>query len=153
MRADVDERLLAAEVPTVEEFVVGRQRAQEVGVRAVRQERDLRRRNASALEVLDEPVGDRRDLPGMPQEKVLEPRHEREHRLVAQEAELARDVDLQVGDVVDVRHAAQPLHQDGHEAERERLRLDEDPVGLRVGQRSEQCGGSEAEVVRQPQRG
>src|SRR5207248_1872702 len=69
VRPDVDEGLLAAKTPSLEQVLVGGQRPEEVRVGTVRKERDLGRRDPSALEMLDEAVGDGRDLPGLPEEE------------------------------------------------------------------------------------
>jgi hypothetical protein len=70
--------------------------------------------------------------------------------VVAEEAELAGQLHLEVGYVVDVGHAAKPLHQEGHDPERQRLSLDEHPVRLAAEERRHERRGREAEVVRQP---
>src|SRR6266567_7083306 len=152
VRTDVYEGLLVVEPPAFEECLVGWQRPQEVGVDAVRQERDLRARNASALEVLDEAMRDRGYVPRLPEEEVFELLHDRQHPLAPYKTQLTGHVYLQIGDVVDVRHAAQPLHQEGNDTKRQRLRLDKHSVRLPTQQRGHKRCGGEAEIVRQPHR-
>ncbi len=48
---------------------------------------------------------------GLLQREILEALHQPEQGTAAEETDLARDVHLQVGDVVDVRHATEPAHE------------------------------------------
>src|SRR5512132_3465833 len=99
--------------------------------------------------MLDEPVCDCRYRPRLSEKEVLDLGHDRQQCFASDEAQLARHVHLQIGNVVDVWHAADPLHEEAHGTQRQRLRLYEHPVRLRTDQCGHSRRGSEAEVIHQ----
>src|SRR5215212_4655269 len=110
----VEKHLLPTQPPAVQKFRVRRAGPQKIGIRTIRQKSNLLPGDSTALEMVNEPVSNRGNLPGLTKEVILQVVREPKQAVIAHKAKLLGNIYLQIRHIVDIRYAAQPLHQNSH---------------------------------------